>query len=229
MTPKAILFDFDGVLIDSEWAGNSFIADYLTQIGHPTRPEDAIEQFMGLAGPPFEQAIERWTGRPLPDQFRDARMRRGLEFLRDGVDEVRGATAFIRSMPADFPMAVTSSAMSKWLHGHLDHLGLRERFGDHVYSGREHVERMKPAPDLYLYAAQQLTVEIGDCLVVEDSPVGVEGAVASGAHVVGLLAGSHIRDGHDKRLIAAGAHRCVGSFEEIRRSYFIEDDRSSSA
>ena len=212
-SPRAILFDFDGVLIDSEWAGNSFIADYLSQVGHPTRPEDAIEQFMGLAGEPFEAAIERWTGAPGADSFREARLRRGLQFLREGIAEVAGATAFIRSLPAHFPIAVTSSAVSRWLVGHLDNLGLAERFGPHVYSGREHVERMKPAPDLYLFAAEQLGVDIAETMIVEDSPVGIEGAVASGAHVVGLLAGSHIRTGHDERLIKAGAHRCVTSFD----------------
>lgn len=220
MKPKAILFDFDGVLIDSEWAGNSFIADYLTEAGHPTRTEDAIDQFMGLAGEPFEQAIERWTGAPMPDEFREARLQRGLQFLRDGIAEVAGATAFIRALPKEFPIAVTSSAMTRWLNGHLTHLGLSERFGEHVYSGREHVRRMKPAPDIYLFAAGRLGVNIEDTLIVEDSPVGIEGAVASGAEVVGLLAGSHIRDGSNDRLLKAGAHRCVTSFAQIAEFYF---------
>lgn len=219
MKPQAILFDFDGVLIDSEWAGNSFIADYLTAAGHPTRPEDAIDNFMGLAGLEFEAALERWTGAPLPPGFRDARVRRGLEFVRDGIAEVAGATAFIRALPADLPIAVVSSAMTKWLYGHLDNLGLRARFGPHVYSGREHVSRMKPAPDIYLFAARQLGVDIAETLVIEDSPVGIEGAVASGARVVGLLAGSHVRDGHAERLLAAGARCCLSSFDEIARRF----------
>lgn len=218
--PKAILFDFDGVLVDSEWAGNGFIADYLTTAGHPTRPEDAIDNFMGLAGPEFEAALMRWTGAPLPDGFRDARLQRGLRFLRDGIAEVAGATAFITALPANFPIAVASSAMTKWLYGHLDNLGLRARFGDHVYSAREHVSRMKPAPDIYLHAARQLAVDIADTLIIEDSPVGVEGAVASGARVVGLLAGSHVRDGHAERLLAAGAHGCAISFDQIAARYF---------
>lgn len=219
MKPKAILFDFDGVLIDSEWAGNSFIADFLTQAGHPTRPEEAIDQFMGLAGEPFEAAIERWTGSKLPDGLREARMRRGLQYLRDGIAEVAGATAFIQSLPEAFPIAITSSASTQWISGHLGHLGLRERFGDHVYSGREHVERTKPAPDLYLYAAYRLGVDIADSLIVEDSPVGIQGAVASGAQVVGLLAGSHVRDGHGERLLAAGAHCYVTSFDQLAAQY----------
>jgi len=168
---------------------------------------------------PFESAVERWTGGVLPAGFREARMQRGLEFLRDGIAEVTGARAFIDALPLDFPIAVTSSAMTRWIAGHLDNLGLSERFGEHVYSGREHVSRTKPAPDLYLFAADQLGADIADTLIIEDSPVGIEGAVASGAHVVGLLAGSHVRDGHAHRLTDAGAHRCVTSFAEIAEHY----------
>ncbi|MEO6432953.1 MAG: HAD family phosphatase [Sphingomicrobium sp.] len=218
--PKAILFDFDGVLVDSEWAGNSFIADYLTKQGFPTRTDEAIHHFMGLAGPEFEAALERWTGSPLPDGFRDARLKRGLEFLRDGINEVAGASAFIRALPRHFPIAVASSAVTRWLYGHLDNLGLRQRFGDRVYSGREHVRRMKPAPDIYLHAADRLGIDISDTLIIEDSPVGIHGAVASGAQVVGLLAGSHVGDGHRQRLIDAGAHHCATSFDEIAERYF---------
>ena len=220
MKPAAILFDFDGVLIDSEWVGNCFIADHLTAAGHPTRPEDAIANFMGTAGSSFEDAVVRWIGGPFPASLREARMQRGLEMLETGVPEVPGATSFVRALPETLPIAVTSSAITRWLAGHLGHLGLADRFGPHVYSAREHVERVKPHPDIYLHAADQLGVDIHDTMIIEDSPIGIEGAVASGGHVVGLLAGSHIRDGHAERLTAAGAHRCVGSFAEIRRLYF---------
>lgn len=220
MTPAAILFDFDGVLIDSEWVGNCFIADHLTAAGHPTRPEQAIERFMGTAGQAFEDAVADWIGRPFPDSLREARMKRGLEMLSEGVAEVPGARAFVAGLPDDFPIAVTSAAITRWLTGHLDHLGMRERFDPHIYSARDHVERLKPHPDIYLHAADRLGVDIRDTLIIEDSPIGIEGAVASGAQVVGLLAGSHIRDGHRDRLIAAGAHRCAHSFAEIARDYF---------
>lgn len=220
MRPSAILFDFDGVLIDSEWIGNCFIADHLSAAGHPTRPEDAIDNFMGTAGASFEEAVTRWIGQPFPESLRDARIRCGLEMLESGVAEVAGATEFIRGLPAEFPIAVTSSAITRWLTGHLDHLGLRERFGAHIYSAREHVERVKPAPDIYIHAADRLGVDIAGTLIIEDSLLGITGAKASGAHVVGLLAGSHIRDGHGEKLLRAGAHRCVTSFAEIAEFYF---------
>lgn len=220
MTPAAILFDFDGVLIDSEWVGNCFIADELTAAGHPTRPEDAIDHFMGLAGQSFEDAVARWIDAPFPASLRDARLKRGLQYLEEGIAEVSGAREFVRGLPPELPIAVTSSAVTRWIAGHVETLGLADRFGPHLYSGREHVERVKPAPDIYLYAADRLGVDITETMIIEDSPVGIEGAVASGAHVVGLLAGSHIRDGHREKLLSAGADRCVSSFAEIRQLYF---------
>jgi HAD superfamily hydrolase (TIGR01509 family) len=220
MSPKAILFDFDGVLIDSEWVGNCFIAAELTAAGHPTRPEDAIDNFMGLAGQSFEDAVARWIGGPFPPSLREARLKRGMQYIEEGIAEVTGARDFVLGLPAALPIAVTSSAVTRWISSHIDKLGLAGRFGGHLYSGREHVARVKPAPDIYLHAAEQLGVDIRDTMVIEDSPIGIEGAVASGAHVVGLLAGSHVRDGHGDKLIAAGAHRCVGSFGEIARLYF---------
>src|SRR4051812_29124907 len=73
MRVGALIFDFDGVLLESEWAGNEQIADYLTGIGHPTSVEEAMQNFMGLAGPDFLAAMERWIGRPLPEDFHGAR------------------------------------------------------------------------------------------------------------------------------------------------------------
>ena len=93
---EALIFDFDGVLLESEWAGNKQIADYLTGIGHPTSVEESMNNFMGLAGLDFLAAIERWIGRPVPDDFHDARAEEDARALAEGVEEVAGAVAFIR-------------------------------------------------------------------------------------------------------------------------------------
>jgi beta-phosphoglucomutase-like phosphatase (HAD superfamily) len=137
--------------------------------------------------------------------------------LREGLAEVVGAVDFVRSLPPELPRAVASSSSSRWIRAHLDHLGLTDDFGDHIYSGREHVERGKPAPDLYLYAAAQIGVPIEESVVVEDSRVGVTGALASGARVIGLAAGSHCLDGHDEMLRRAGVSEVAYSFEDLRR------------
>lgn len=213
----AIIFDFDGVLLESEYAGNKQVAEYLTGIGHPTTPEESMANFMGLSGREFLDAVERWIGRPLPSDFYDARAIEDQRALEEGIEAVVGAVAFIRSLPETLPRAIASSSMTPWIVGHLDHLGIRDAFGDKIFSGREHVTRGKPAPDIYLHAAQALGVDIARCAILEDSPVGATGAVASGAHVIGLCAGSHCGVGHDERLRAIGVHHIAHDFGEVAR------------
>ena len=203
------------MLIESEYVGNKQIADYLTAAGHPTGVEEAMREFMGLSGAAFQAAIERWIGRSVPDGFRAARAAEDARVLRVGVEAVAGAVAVIEALPSELPRAIASSSSTAWIRTHLDHLGLRERFEPHIFSGKEHVARGKPAPDLYLHAAAALGVPIERVAIIEDSPVGVTGAVASGAFVIGLAAGSHCFDGHGERLEALGAHVIAHSFDEV--------------
>jgi HAD superfamily hydrolase (TIGR01509 family) len=203
------------VLLESEYAGNAQIADFLTREGHPTTPEQAMEHFMGLSGPAFLAAIERWIGRPLPDRFHEARAQEDARIMAEGVEAVAGAVAFVESLPPELPRAVASSSTPEWIERHLDHLGIRRHFGDLVFSGAHHVARGKPAPDVYHHAAQAMGVPIDRVAIVEDSPVGVRGALASGATVIGLCAGRHCLPGHAGRLRALGVEHVVGSFGEV--------------
>jgi HAD superfamily hydrolase (TIGR01509 family) len=212
---QGVIFDFDGVLLESEFAGNRQIAEYLTGIGHPTSVEQSMTHFMGLAGEDFLRALEKWIGRPLPEDFHEARAEEDRRVLEEGIEAVVGAVAFIERLPADLPRAIASSSPTSWIVHHLEHLGLREYFGDRIFSGREHVERGKPAPDLYIHAAQAIGVDIARCVIIEDSPVGVTGALASGADVIGLCAGTHCTTGHADRLRSLGARRIAMSFDEV--------------
>ncbi len=214
---EAIIFDFDGVLLESEFEGNRMLAELLTDLGHRTSVEDAIRNFVGYSGPQFLDALEKWVGGPLPAEFHERRKAQTVRVLQEGVRAVAGAVDFVRSLPPGLSRAVASSSSTRWLRTHLDHLGLADAFGDHVYSGREHVERGKPEPDLYLFAAAQLGVPIGRCVVIEDSEVGATGALASGARVIGLAAGAHCLDGHDEVLRQLGVAEVAHSFDEVRR------------
>jgi HAD superfamily hydrolase (TIGR01509 family) len=216
-TFDAIIFDFDGVLLESEFEGNRQLAELLTDLGHRHSVEEALDLYVGLAGPQFIDAIEDRIGGPLPPEFHERRKEQSVRALQEGVRAVVGAVDFVRSLPPDFPIALASSSSPRWLHGHLAHLGLAERFGDHVYSGREHVERGKPEPDLYLFAARQLGVAIERSVIIEDSAIGVTGALASGGRVIGLAAGTHCRDGHDEMLRERGVQEIAYSFDDVRR------------
>lgn len=215
MRPDALIFDFDGVLLESEYEGNVQLAQLLTELGHPTSVDHALRHFTGLSGPAFIGAIERHIGAPLPPIFHDLRGAESRRVLRDGIAAVTGAVSFVGSLPAGLPRAVASSSTTHWIRTHLAHLGLEGSFGDHIYSGHEHVERGKPAPDIYLHAAAQLRVPIERCAIIEDSEIGVTGALASGARVIGLVAGRHCSDGHDQRLRALGVGEIAFGFDEV--------------
>jgi HAD superfamily hydrolase (TIGR01509 family) len=215
LTPKGLILDFDGVLLESEYAGNRQIAEYLTEIGHPTSVEESMANFMGLSGGDFHAAIERWIGRPLPQDFHTARAEEDARVLAEGLEAVTGAVRFVEALPPELPKAIASSSSTHWIETHLDHLALRGHFEGRIFSGHEHVARGKPAPDLYLHAAGAIGVPIERVAIVEDSPVGVTAAVASGAYVIGLCAGRHCLAGHGEKLRALGVHALAGSFEEV--------------
>lgn len=213
--PEALIFDFDGVIVETEHIGNRLLAELLTELGHPTTLDDTYDHYVGLAGRPFLEAIERRIAGPLPDDFVPRRRAQGRALLEQGVPEVPGAAAFIRALPADLPRALASSSTTAWMAGHLAHLGLAGHFGGHLYSGHEHVERGKPAPDLYLFAAERLGVPIARAAVIEDSPIGVRGALASGARVIGFCGGTHCRDTHADLLRAEGVSEIARSYADL--------------
>jgi HAD superfamily hydrolase (TIGR01509 family) len=215
--PDAIIFDFDGVLLESEFEGSIELARLLTDLGHRHTVEEALKHYVGLAGPQFVEAVERRIGTQLPPEFHERRREQSVRALEEGVRAVVGAVDFVRSLPTDLPKAVASSSSTRWLRGHLQHLGLSDAFGEHVYSGREHVERGKPAPDLYLFAAERLGVDIRRSAIIEDSEVGATGALASGAMVIGLAAGQHCFDDHEEMLRRLGVEHVAHSFDDVRR------------
>src|SRR5688572_14700100 len=98
---EGLILDFDGVLIESEYAGNLQIAEYLTGIGHPTSVADSMNNFMGLSGDAFIAAIERWIGRTLPEEFHEARAEEDARVVAEGLEEVAGAIDFIVGLPPD--------------------------------------------------------------------------------------------------------------------------------
>ena len=213
----AIIFDFDGVLLESEFEGNQMLAELLTSMGHPTSIAEAVEHYTGLAGQAFIDAVESRISRKLPPEFHESTRRLRDRSLREGIAAVAGAVEFVRALPANLPTAVASSSSSKWVRTHLTRLGLNHAFEPHIYSGREHVTRGKPAPDLYLHAARALGVEISRTAIIEDSKIGATGALASGATVIGLAAGRHCFDGHADMLRKLGVGHIAHSFDEVAR------------
>ena len=213
----AIIFDFDGVLLESELELNRLTAELLTNLGAPTTLEEALQFFTGLTGPDVMKIIENRLGGPVPTSFNEEMRRASARALDEGLEPLIGAVDFVRALPPALPRAVASSSSTRWIRTHLDHLGLRDSFEPHIYSGKEHVTRGKPEPDLYLHAAQELGIDIVRAVILEDSRVGATGALASGATVIGLAAGRHCLDGHDEMLRDVGVEHVARSFGEVRR------------
>jgi HAD superfamily hydrolase (TIGR01509 family) len=179
-----------------------------------------MANFMGLAGKDFIAAIESWTGRAVTSDFHEARAAEDARVMQEGIDAVAGAVAFVHSLPSTLPRAIASSSSVAWIARHLEHLGIRDAFGDMLFSGREHVTRGKPAPDIYHHAAAALGVNIRRAVILEDSPVGATAAVASGAYVIGFCGGTHCSIDHADRLRAIGVNEIAHDFAAVRRAIF---------
>jgi len=209
---RLLIFDFDGVLADSELPANAVLAEIVTELGVPMTADDSLRDFMGKRLRDVVAAVETKVGRPLPADFTAMFQQRTLQRFREGLQLVDGARAYVETF-AHVPRCIASASSPDRLALCLDLLDLAGLFGPNVFSASQ-VARGKPFPDVFLFAAESMGVPPGDALVIEDSAGGIQGAVAAGMTTIGLLAASHIRDGHAERLKAAGAHHIARTFAE---------------
>jgi len=211
-TIKGIIYDFDGVIADSEALANTVLAERVTELGLPTTLPDALDRYMGKRWPEVIAAIEGGIGRSLGPTFSDDVKAATLARFRTHLREVSGASDFIRRH-SHLPHCIASSSSADRLALSLEVLRLTEEFDGIVFSA-DLVPRGKPHPDIFLYAADKIGVAPAHCLVIEDSRSGVLAGVAAGMTVLGLCAGAHIQDGHADKLKEAGATHVVASWEE---------------
>ncbi|MEU3956292.1 HAD family hydrolase [Streptomyces achromogenes] len=184
-----VIFDNDGVLVDSEPISNRLLAGYLTELGHPTSYEDSIRDYMGSAMHRVHDLVLERTGRRLPKDFDEVFHARVFAAFERELRPVPGVTDVLEKLAADgVPYCVASSGSHERIRvGHRT-TGLDRWFTDERIFSSEDVGRGKPAPDLFLHAAQRMGVAPGRCVVVEDSPLGVQAAVAAGMDVYGFTA-----------------------------------------
>ncbi|MHA1525023.1 MAG: HAD family hydrolase [Alphaproteobacteria bacterium] len=210
-----IIYDFDGVIADSEVIGNTVLAEMICALGHPTTLDDAYRLYMGKRLTAVVDEIERAVGHPLPPNFASSYQRQLRERFGKDLQPVDGVFEHIEAF-VDVPRCIASSSSPDRLALSLEKLNLKSEFGANVFSASL-VALGKPHPDIFLYAAKQMGVAPTQCIVLEDSPTGVEAGIAAGMAVIGLLAGSHIRDGHRERLAQAGAHFVAGTYKEAEQ------------
>jgi HAD superfamily hydrolase (TIGR01509 family) len=192
-----VIFDCDGVLVDSEPITCAVMAELVSEIGLAKTAEQCMHDYVGLWWPDCMALIEAELGRPLPAGFtKRFRKRQSIALARE-VGPVAGVVEALERI--DVPTCVASNGPPEKMAITLGAAGLLDRFEGRIFSADE-VDRGKPAPDLYIHAAQTLGHERGECAVVEDSPLGVEAALAAG-----MAAYGYSPHGDDGRLRAAGA------------------------
>ncbi|MFE6335136.1 HAD family hydrolase [Streptomyces sp. NPDC057798] len=184
-----VIFDNDGVLVDSEPISNRLLAAYLTELGHPTTYEDSLRDYMGAAMHRVHDLVEERTGERLPVDFDDVFHARVFAAFERELKPVAGAEEVLAKLAADgVPYCVASSGSHERIRvGHRT-TGLARWFEEERIFSSQDVGRGKPAPDLFLYAAERMGVAPERCVVVEDSPLGVRAAVAAGMDVYGFTA-----------------------------------------
>ncbi|ELP66688.1 HAD family hydrolase [Streptomyces turgidiscabies] len=204
-----VIFDNDGVLVDSEAISNTLLAAYLTELGHPTSYEDSLRDYMGSAMHRVHDLVEERSGRRLPDDFDDVFHSRVFGAFERELQPVAGVVDVLEKLAADgVPYCVASSGSHERIRvGHRT-TGLDRWFDARRVFSAEDVGRGKPAPDLFLHAAERMGVAADRCVVVEDSPLGVRAAVAAGMDVLGFTAMTPA-----ERLV--GATQLFGSMGEL--------------
>ena len=207
-----VIFDCDGVLVDSEVISCATHAEVLSRHGYPITPTEVFDRFLGRSSRQATIEIESELGRALPD-----------EFHRELQEELFGAfAAGLRPVPyierildtIGRPFCVASSGSHDKMRASLGATGLYERCRPHIFSATQ-VAHGKPEPDLFLLAAREMKTSPQRCVVVEDSVSGIRAALSGGMTAFGFTGGSHCRPNHAEALLSAGANAVFADMRQL--------------
>ncbi len=192
-----VIFDCDGVLVDSDRISLRIQAEWISALGLEMTYEDCVRDFLGLGMPATLRILAERLGRPLPSEWAEELDTAVREGFRHELRSVPGVVEALDEI--DLPTCVASSGSQEKMRFTLGLTGLWNRFAGRIYSADE-VRRGKPAPDLFLHAASCMATPPEQCVVVEDSPFGVAGAKAAGMSALG-----YAPEGSRERLEREGA------------------------
>jgi HAD superfamily hydrolase (TIGR01509 family) len=205
-----VIFDCDGVLVDSEVISCRAHAEVLSRHGYPVTEQQVLERFLGVSDRQARLIVEAEIGRSLPTDF-EAQVKHAT--LRFYAGDLRAISYVDEAIAAiDLPKCVASSGTPEKIRHGLTCTGLYDRLAPNIFSASQ-VANGKPAPDLFLFAAAQMKTPPSRCLVIEDSLPGIAGAIAAGMTVFGFHGGGHCRPGYAETLREAGAHM---TFDDMR-------------
>jgi HAD superfamily hydrolase (TIGR01509 family) len=212
--PELIIFDCDGVLIDSEVIANRVNVEVLSDLGVEFTLEEYMERFVGVSLRDEVIEIENLRKIKLPDDYEARLMHHKNKVFDKELKAIEGIAKFVKSIQT--PKAVASGSSPERLEYTLKLTHLWELFAPHIYSTTL-VPKSKPAPDIFLYTAKQFNVKPEKCLVIEDSTLGVRAGVAAGMTVLGFTGGSHIKNGHEEKLLGLGATKVFSKMQDVAK------------
>ena len=209
-----IIFDCDGVLVDSEIIAAEVESALLTDAGYPISVEEMGERFAGMTWHNILLTVEREASIPLSATLLDKSEKLLDLRLAQEVKAIDGVKSMLSRIPR--PYCICSNSASHRLDMMLSKVGLREVFGPYVYSAKDlGADRVKPKPDIFLHGAKQFGANPARTLVIEDSVHGIAGARAAGMRVVGFTGASHTYPSHADRLTEAGAETVISRMSEL--------------
>ncbi len=211
MRPELVLFDLDGVVVDSEPLSIASLLDALVPLGLHLTPAEARQQWLGMSWPDLFGTIERRLGHALPSGFAERIIAAERVRFETELRSIPGVKNLLEALSAaGVRRCIASSETLEGIELKLRVTGLRSHFDGGLYS-TDMVERGKPAPDLVLHAARSEGVAPAGCVVLEDAPFGVQGAVAAGMRAIGYAGDAHA---HPEALRRAGAE-VVSSLADV--------------
>lgn len=208
------MFDCDGVLIDSEVIAIEIEVAALTEVGVRLTAAELAHRYVGVSGSAMRRSVAEEYGVDLTDAFWNDLRDRSHAALAEGVQPVAGMAEVVERLTVPYCLASSSSHVRIELS--LRTAGLIHLFPPGLRFSAEDVDRGKPAPDLFLLAARSLGVDPQDCVVVEDSPYGVQAAVEAGMDVIGFIGGGHADQAWEGRLRKAGATTIAATAVELQ-------------
>ncbi|SMX78300.1 haloacid dehalogenase superfamily, subfamily IA, variant 3 with third motif having DD or ED [Brevibacterium iodinum ATCC 49514] len=212
---SAVLFDCDGVLVDSESITNGVLHQMLQELGWQLSAEESIARFVGKMLRDEADVIEDHTGFRIDEEWMQEFRRRRNAQLEASLQAIPGVVDAVDRIAEIYPgrIACASGADRPKIELQLRKIGLFDAFEGRIFSGMEQ-PNSKPAPDVYLAAAESLQVDPAESAVIEDSPTGVIAGAAAGSHVLGFCPDSPVHQSAET-LLAAGAAETFSAMDQL--------------
>lgn len=214
-TIKLVIFDCDGVLVDSEYLSAQINAELLTAAGFPISAEELSERYTGMILKDALTLIEKQIDIPLSASLLDKAHEEFDRRVKTELMAIDGVRDLVNSL--NVPYCICSNSVHNNIKTMLTITGLYDLFEDKIFSAPEvGSKKPKPAPDVFLYAAKKFNMAPQDCIVIEDSVTGTKAATAAGMRVIGFTGGNHAYPGLADALTQAGAATVVNRHNNIK-------------